>query len=155
MCGRAPGARGLPGLGLGASAGAPIAARGDASGPVRHFVYMLGCADGSLYTGAAKHWQDRLKLHMNGRAAKYTRSRRPVHLVRLETHPSKSAALRAEAAIKRLPKQEKEHYVLAGRSYRGRIARTTPRNARSAGRSSPSRQASASSVQGVGPSSGR
>src|SRR5947199_8384508 len=75
---------------------------------------MLRCADGSLYTGVAKDWQDRLKLHMNGRAAKYTRSRRPVHLVRLETHPSKSAALRAEAASKRLPKKETEHYVLAG-----------------------------------------
>jgi len=83
---------------------------------VTHFVYMLRCADGSLYTGAAKNWKDRLKLHMNGRAAKYTRSRRPVQLVRLETYPSKSAALRAEAAIKRLPKQEKEHYVRAGRS---------------------------------------
>src|SRR3989454_10518383 len=93
---------------------------------------MLRCADSSLYTGVAKDWRDRLELHMNGRAAKYTRSRRPVRLVRLETHPSKSAALRAEAAIKRLPKQEKEHYVLAGRSYRGRIARTTPRNARRA-----------------------
>ena len=126
MCGRAPGARGLPGLGLGAGAGAPSAARGDASGPVRHFVYMLRCADGSLYTGAAKHWQDRLKLHMNGRAAKYTRSRRPVHLVRLETHPSKSAALRAEAAIKRLPKQEKEHYVLAGGPIAG-ASRVRPR----------------------------
>jgi putative endonuclease len=81
-----------------------------------HFVYMLRCADGSLYTGAAKDWQRRLKLHKNGRAAKYTRSRRPVRLVRLETHASKSAALKAEATIKRLPKQEKEHYVLAGRS---------------------------------------
>ena len=79
-----------------------------------HFVYMLRCADGSLYTGAAKDWKDRLKLHMDGRGAKYTRSRRPVRLVRLETHASKSAALRAEAAIKRLPKQEKERYVLAG-----------------------------------------
>jgi putative endonuclease len=77
---------------------------------------MLRCADGSLYTGAAKDWQDRLKRHITGRAAKYTRSRRPVQLVRLETHASKSAALRAEATIKRLAKQEKERYVLAGRS---------------------------------------
>jgi len=90
--------------------------RSDGKGPVTHFVYMLRCADSSLYTGVAKDWRDRLELHMNGRAAKYTRSRRPVRLVRLETHASKSAALKAEAAIKRLPKQEKEHYVLAGRS---------------------------------------
>jgi predicted GIY-YIG superfamily endonuclease len=83
---------------------------------VTYFVYMLRCADGSLYTGAAKDWQARLELHRKGRAAKYTRSRRPVELVRLETHASKSAALKAEAAIKRLPKQEKERYVLVGRS---------------------------------------
>ena len=84
--------------------------------PVTHFVYMLRCADGSLYTGAAKDWQHRLKLHMSGRAAKYTRSRRPVQLVLLEPHTSKSAALKAEAAIKRVPKLEKERYVRAGRS---------------------------------------
>lgn len=95
--------------------------------PVTHFVYMLRCADGSLYTGAAKDWKDRLKLHMNGRAAKYTRSRRPVQLVRLETHASKSAALKAEAAIKRLPKQEKEYYVLVGRS-RSSTRSATPVN---------------------------
>src|SRR3989441_8629262 len=50
--------------------------RGDGKGPVTHFVYMLRCADSSLYTGVAKDWRDRLEVHMNGRAAKYTRSRR-------------------------------------------------------------------------------
>jgi len=83
---------------------------------VTHFVYMLRCADGSLYTGSARNWKERLTLHENGRAAKYTRSRRPVRLVRLETHASRSAALKAEAVIKRLSKQEKENYVLAGTS---------------------------------------
>src|SRR2546428_2357796 len=77
---------------------------------------MLRCADSSLYTGVAKDWRDRLELHMNGRAAKYTRSRRPVRLVRLERHASKSAALEAQAAVKRLPEPEKEHYVLGGRA---------------------------------------
>jgi putative endonuclease len=93
---------------------------------VTHFVYMLRCADGSLYTGAAKDWQNRLKRHMNGRAAKYTRSRRPVQLVRLETHASKSAALRAETAIKRLPKHEKEHYVARGKVRRRRLSDRKP-----------------------------
>lgn len=76
-----------------------------------HFVYMLRCADGSLYTGAAKDWKDRLKLHMDGRAAKYTRGRRPVRLVWLSEYDSKSIALTVEATIKRLPKRLKEHWV--------------------------------------------
>src|SRR3989441_8787295 len=88
--------------------------RGDGKGPVTHFVYMLRCADSSLYTGVAKDWRDRLELHMNGRAAKYTRSRRPGRLVRLETPAAKSAAPKGGAAGKKPAEQEKENHTAPG-----------------------------------------
>ena len=69
---------------------------------VAWYVYMLRCGDGSLYTGATGDVARRLAAHQAGRGATYTRSRLPVELVYRETLPDKSAALRREAAIKRL-----------------------------------------------------
>src|SRR3989441_11376698 len=83
--------------------------RGDGKGPVTHFVYMLRCADSSLYTGVAKDWRDRLELHMNGGAAKYTRSRRPVRLVRGESAAAEGAGAEGGAADQRGPEQEEEN----------------------------------------------
>lgn len=71
------------------------------------FVYMLRCRDGSLYTGCTDHVERRLAVHRSGKGAKYTRSRLPVELVYQETVADRSAALRREAAIKRLPRREK------------------------------------------------
>lgn len=71
------------------------------------FVYMLRCADGTLYTGWTNDVQKRLAAHNDGRGAKYTRSRRPVLLVYEEECEDKSAALRREAALKRLSRAEK------------------------------------------------
>jgi len=71
------------------------------------FVYMLRCRDGSLYTGYTDDVQRRLETHQNGKGAKYTRSRLPVALAYQEELPDKSSALRREAAIKRLTRQEK------------------------------------------------
>ena len=70
-------------------------------------VYILRCGDGSLYTGCTNDLPRRLKAHQSGRGAKYTRSRPPVALVYREEAPDKSAALRREAAIKRLERREK------------------------------------------------
>jgi len=70
-------------------------------------VYMLRCADGSLYTGATSDLPRRLRQHERGFAAAYTRSRRPVLLVFGELAASRSAALRREAALKRLTRAEK------------------------------------------------
>ena len=70
-------------------------------------VYMLRCGDGTLYTGATCDLPRRLKAHQSGRGAKYTRSRLPVALAYQEEAEDKSAALRREAAIKRLSRQEK------------------------------------------------
>ena len=72
-----------------------------------YYVYILKCRDGSLYTGITVDVENRLKAHNNGTGAKYTRSRRPVSLCYQESQPDKSAALRREAAIKRLTRAQK------------------------------------------------
>lgn len=71
------------------------------------FVYMLRCSDGSLYTGYTDDVQRRLAVHNSGKGAKYTRSRLPVEVVYREELPDKSAAMRREAAIKKLTRQQK------------------------------------------------
>lgn len=71
------------------------------------FVYMLRCGDGSLYTGCTDCVERRLAVHQSGKGAKYTRSRLPLELVYQEEVADRSAALRREAAIKRLTRKEK------------------------------------------------
>lgn len=75
------------------------------------FVYMLKCGDGSLYTGYTDDVQRRLAVHQSGKGAKYTRSRLPVALAYQEELPDKSAALRREAAIKRLTHRQKVQLI--------------------------------------------
>ena len=70
-------------------------------------VYMLLCGDGSLYTGWTNDLGRRLREHSAGRGGKYTASHRPVRLVYFEPLADRCAALRREAAIKRLPRAEK------------------------------------------------
>jgi predicted GIY-YIG superfamily endonuclease len=71
------------------------------------FVYLLRCADASLYTGIAKDVSRRCQQHNAGTASRYTRSRLPVVVVYQETQTSRSLALRREAAIKALPRRGK------------------------------------------------
>lgn len=71
-------------------------------------VYMLRCADGTLYTGTALDADQRLKAHNAGRGAKYTRSRLPVELAYREPCLDKGDALRRELAIKALTRPQKE-----------------------------------------------
>ena len=77
------------------------------------WVYILECRDGTLYTGCTDDVSRRLAAHNAGRGAKYTRSRTPVTLRYREEQPDRSAALRREAAIKRLTRTEKQT-LLAG-----------------------------------------
>lgn len=74
------------------------------------FIYILRCADGTLYTGIAKDIEKRLAEHNSGgkTAAKYTRSRTPVTLVYSEKADSHSAAAKREYEIKQLRKGLKE-----------------------------------------------
>lgn len=71
------------------------------------YVYMLRCEDGSLYTGVAADVEKRFAAHKSGCGAKYTRSHPPVAIVYREMCADKGAALRREAAIKKLPRAEK------------------------------------------------
>lgn len=72
------------------------------------FVYIVECADGSLYTGWTTNVEERVKTHNSGEGAKYTRSRLPVKLVYFEELEDRSAALKREAAIKKLTRRKKE-----------------------------------------------
>ncbi|MBI2806591.1 MAG: GIY-YIG nuclease family protein [Planctomycetes bacterium] len=70
-------------------------------------VYIVRCADDSLYTGITKDVKRRCQQHNAGTASRYTRSRCPTKLVWQEAQPSQSAALKREAAIKAMTRKEK------------------------------------------------
>ncbi len=74
---------------------------------VRHFVYILKCADGTLYTGYTVNVDDRCKRHNQGKGAKYTRCRLPVKVVYVEELETRSAALKREYAIKQMTRRQK------------------------------------------------
>ena len=74
-------------------------------------VYILRCGDGTLYTGIASDVQRRLQEHRSGKGAKYTRGRGPLEVVYTENCDTKSDALKREAAIKGLKREEKEKLV--------------------------------------------
>jgi putative endonuclease len=78
-----------------------------------HHVYVLECADGTLYTGYTTNVERRVAEHEAGEGAKYTRGRTPVELVHVETFASRSAAQSREYAIKQLSRGEKERLVYA------------------------------------------
>ena len=73
-----------------------------------HFVYIVRCADGTLYTGYARDPDAREKVHNSGRGARYTAGRRPVRLVYWESFESAGDALRRERQLKRLRRARKE-----------------------------------------------
>lgn len=75
------------------------------------FVYVLECADGSLYTGIATDVDRRYAEHVAGTGARYTRSHPPARLLARFPHPDRSSALKAEAAIKKLPPARKRALV--------------------------------------------
>ena len=79
-------------------------------------VYLVRCADGSLYAGIARDPAARLIEHNAGRGSKYVRSRRPAELVYRRTCASRSVALRREASIKRMTRVDKEDLVRASAS---------------------------------------
>lgn len=72
-----------------------------------YYCYILECSDGTLYTGWTTDPERRLREHSAGRGADYTRSRRPLRLVYLESHPSRRSAMRRELEIKRRGRQHK------------------------------------------------
>jgi putative endonuclease len=87
----------------------------DHGGPVLqfrvHFVYIVRCADGTLYTGYARDPKARVKVHNSGRGARYTSGRRPVRLIYSESFESVGDALRRERALKRRSRAQKEALI--------------------------------------------
>ncbi len=73
----------------------------------RAFVYILRCADGSLYTGYTIDLERRLKEHQKGRGGRYTRTHLPVEMVYSESCRNRREAMQREVAIKRLPRARK------------------------------------------------
>ncbi len=80
----------------------------------RYYVYILECADRTLYTGWTNDIEKRINEHNGGRnGAKYTRGRRPVRLVFMKEYPSLSDALKEEARIKKMSKEQKVQMIAA------------------------------------------
>ena len=74
---------------------------------MKWYVYCVRCSDGSWYTGATTDVDRRVREHNAGLGGAYTRAKRPVSLVYRETHPDRRSALRREAEIKGLRREEK------------------------------------------------
>ena len=77
-----------------------------------NYVYILRCADESLYTGWTNDLEKRVKTHNAGKGAKYTKTRLPVELVYFEEYVEKGDALSREISIKKLKKTAKEKLIL-------------------------------------------
>lgn len=75
---------------------------------IMNYVYILRCADGSLYTGWTNDLEKRVKTHNAGKGAKYTKTRLPVELVYYEEYEEKGEALSREFSIKKLKKTLKK-----------------------------------------------
>ena len=76
-------------------------------------MYVLRCADGTLYTGVAKDVDARVRLHLAGKASRYTRAHLPVALVWSRACDSWGEALREEHRIKQLSRADKEALIAA------------------------------------------
>ncbi len=70
-------------------------------------MYILKCADGTLYTGWTNRLRERVLAHNEGRGAKYTRCRRPVELVYYESFPTRELAMSRECAVKKMTRAGK------------------------------------------------
>ena len=79
--------------------------------PMRWYAYILKCVDGTFYAGMTNDLARRIAAHAAGQGAKYTRGRGPVVLVWKRLVKDKGAALKLEAAIKRLPRLAKAALV--------------------------------------------
>jgi len=74
-------------------------------------VYILECADKTLYTGITNNLDARIQAHETGTGAKYTKGRAPLTLKYTEPHPNRSTATKREREIKKLSKEEKQSLI--------------------------------------------
>ena len=84
-----------------------------------HYVYVLRCADDTLYTGYTTDPARRTAEHDAGEGAKYTRGRTPVELVHVERFDTKSGAMSREYAVKQLSRAQKDRLVAGDRATTG------------------------------------
>lgn len=76
-----------------------------------HYVYIVECADSTLYCGYTIDLIKRIKAHNQGKGAKYTRARLPVKLVYSEIAENKSEALKREHKIKQMTREQKKELI--------------------------------------------
>lgn len=82
--------------------------------PMGHYVYVVECRDGTYYTGYTTDVERRVEEHNQGTGAKYTKGRRPVELVHVESFGDQSSAMQREYAIKQSRRAEKEALIREG-----------------------------------------
>lgn len=82
-------------------------------------VYILRCSDNTLYCGQTNNLARRIKLHNEGKGAKYTRGRGPVLLEYSEKFKTVSTALKREAVIKKMTRREKELLIQGKKARKG------------------------------------
>ena len=80
-----------------------------------YFVYILKCADKSLYTGITTDLKRRFAEHKEGSGGHYTRSRQVIEIVHTEEYPNRSSAQKREAVIKGWKRQKKINLIKKGR----------------------------------------
>ncbi|HEX7685974.1 MAG TPA: GIY-YIG nuclease family protein [Trinickia sp.] len=80
------------------------------------FLYLIECADGSIYTGIATDVEARYAKHASGKGARYTRGRKPVALLASFELADRSSALRAEYRVKQLTAAEKRALAAGSRT---------------------------------------
>lgn len=79
-----------------------------------HLFYVLECGDGSYYAGYTNNLEHRVRVHNEGKGAKYTRAKRPVRCIYYEEYETKRAAMQAEYEFKQLTRDAKERYIEKG-----------------------------------------
>ncbi|QUG39888.1 GIY-YIG nuclease family protein [Psychrobacillus sp. INOP01] len=81
----------------------------------QHTFYVLECKDGSYYAGYTNDLVKRIKVHNEGKGAKYTRAKRPVSCIYSELYETKQEAMQAEYAFKQLTRKQKINYMGASK----------------------------------------
>lgn len=89
----------------------PSSSSNDPTADDGHYVYVVECSDGTYYTGYTTDVARRVEEHNDGTGAKYTRGRRPVELVHVESYDTQSAAMQREYALKQLRRTAKEQLI--------------------------------------------
>lgn len=97
---------------------------------MKNYTYIVQCSDGTLYTGWTNDINKRIKVHNQGKGAKYTKSRLPVKLVYSEEYDTRREAMQREYAIKQLNRKEKLALVtnLNKRIHHNEMAGTSSHN---------------------------